>query len=90
MTNFSYSAFSPFRGLFDSVPESLVFFKTGNDQYITIPVGDVPNAWLVIRLGVSFFLAAVNVILFPKFVLWVVLLFSKLSRRFVKFVPTDK
>ena len=90
MTNTAVSAFSPFRGIFSSVPENLVFFKTGNEQYITIPVSQGGNAWSVIRLCFSFSLVAVNVILFPKFVLMVIVLLSKLSKRFVKFVPTDR
>lgn len=90
LTNSSVSAFSPFRGVFSSVPDDLVFFKTGNEQYITIPVSQGGNAWLVIRLCFSFSLVAVNVILFPKFVLMVIVLLSKLSKRFVKFVPTDR
>ena len=90
MTNNAVSAFSPFRGIFSSVPEELVFFKTGNDQYITIPVSQGDNAWSVIRLCFSFSVVAVNVILFPKFVLMAIVLLSKLSKRFVKFVPTDR
>lgn len=86
-TNATFSAFSPFAGTFESVPDQLVFFKTGNDQYITIPVGEQATAWQIIRYGISFCLAAVNLLLLPKFLLLVVRLFSPLGKSIIKVDP---
>lgn len=88
VTSRADSVFSPFHGSFETVPSDLVLFKTGNDKYITIPVHEHPEAFRLMRWGFSFALAAVNFIFFPKFVLMLVMLFSKLSQRFVKFYPS--
>ena len=90
VTSHADSVFTPFHGSFDTVPSDLVLFKTGNDKYITIPVHEHPEAFRLMRWGFSFALAAVNFIFFPKFVLMLVMLFSKLSQRFVKFYPSVK
>lgn len=90
VTSRADSVFSPFHGSFETVPSDLVLFKTGNDKYITIPVHEHPEAFRLMRWGFSFSLAAVNFIFFPKFVLMLVMLFSKLSQRFVKFYPSVK
>lgn len=88
VTSRADSVFSPFRGTFETPPSELVLFKTGNDKYITIPVHEHPEAFRLMRWGFGFALAAVNFIFFPKFVLMLVMLFSKLSQRFVKFYPS--
>ena len=90
VTSQADSVFSPFHGSFETVPSDLVLFKTGNEKYITIPVHEHPEAFRLMRWGFSFALAAVNFIFFPKFVLMLVMLFSKLSQRFVKFYPSVK
>lgn len=90
VTSRADSVFSPFRGSFETPPSDLVLFKTGNDKYITIPIHEHPEAFRLMRWGFAFALAAVNFIFFPKFVLMLVMLFSKLSQRFVKFYPSVK
>ena len=87
------SVFNPFRGHFDSPGSSVTFFKIhdGHDgQYVTIPVGDQVDAWRYIRLGVSFGLVAVNLLLFPKYLLMLFTLFIKAYRIGIKFFPDDR
>lgn len=87
------SVFNPFRGHFDSPGSSVTFFKIhdGHDgQYVTIPVSDQSDAWRYIRLGVSFGLVAVNLLLFPKYLLMLFTLFIKAYRIGIKFFPDDR
>lgn len=87
------SVFNPFRGHFDSPGSSVTFFKIhdGYDgQYVTIPVSDQADAWRYIRLGVSFGLVAVNLLLFPKYLLMLFTLFIKAYRIGIKFFPDDR
>lgn len=91
VTNIAPSVFRPFANSFDSPPSGdIVFFKTVNDKYVSIPVHAQSSVWSLIRRGIAFALVGVQFLLFPRFVLMIVLLFGKLSNRFVKFVPTDR
>lgn len=87
------SVFNPFRGHFDTPGSSVTFFKLydGHDgRYVTIPVSDQADAWRYIRLGVSFGLVAVNLLLFPKYLLMLFALFIKAYRIGIKFFPDDR
>ena len=90
VTSYSHSVFAPFEGSFDSVPTDLVLFKLPGERYVTVPVTERMDVWRLLRYGLAFALVAVNFILFPKFVLMLVVFFSKLSDRFVRFLPTDR
>ena len=91
VTNIAPSVFKPFADSFDSPPSGdIVFFKTANNHYVSIPVHEQSSVWSLLRMGIAFALIAVQFILFPKFVLMIVVLFDRLSSRFIKFVPTDR
>lgn len=96
VSNSFISVFMPFRGSFDSPGSEVTFFKLSaskdgkSDHYITIPVGDQLDAWRFIRLGISFGLVAVNLLLFPKYLLMLFTLFIKAYRIGIKFFPDDR
>lgn len=93
VSNSYVSVFKPFRGSFDSPGDSVTFFKLFDGysgQYVTIPVSDAADAWRYIRLGVSFGLVAVNILLFPKYLLVLFILFIKAYRVGIKFFPDDR
>lgn len=92
VSNSYVSVFNPFRGHFDSPGASVTFFKLYDGRggrYVTIPVSDRADAWRYIRLGVSFGLVAVNILLFPKYLLMLFTLFIKAYRIGIKFFPDD-
>ena len=90
VSNSYVSIFRPFKGSFDSPGSSVTFFKAANGDYVTIPVGDQSNAWLILRLGISFALVAVNILLLPKYILMLFTLFIKAYRIGIKFFPDDR
>lgn len=94
ITNLHSHAFSVFKTSSTSLPDHIVLFRfktslgdSGSSfRDVSIPVGTVPNLWLVIRLSIAFGICAVNLILFPKFLLKLALLFMPLFKKSLPFL----
>lgn len=97
ITNLSSHVFSVFRTSSTSLPDYIVLFHlrtspgiSGSSvRDVTIPVGTVPALWLTIRLAIAFGICAVNIILFPKFLLKLALLFMPLFKKSLPFLKAS-
>lgn len=54
------------------------------EKYVDIPVGDHSSLWSLFRSGMAFALSVVTLLLFPKYVSWLVSHYTRLVERIIK------
>lgn len=74
-----------------NLPSEVVIMHHGlnGEHTFSIPVGDQPRLWLLIRLGIMFVTCAVNLILLPKFILRIFILFMTMFKKSIPYLNSD-
>ena len=72
-----------------SLPDNIrfVFIPAANgreEKFVDIPVGDHSSLWSLFRSGIAFALSVVTLLLFPKYVSWLVSHYTRLVERIIK------
>lgn len=83
--------FSVVKGIYQdkSLPDKIRFVfipaKDGHEEkFVDIPVGDHSSLWSLFRSGMAFALSVVTLLLFPKYVSWLVSRYTRLVERIIK------